>query len=586
MPSNFKQTAADNANPGHQGQPDIGLDATSTIAELLGMPRLQRGSTSDIVDGLETYISKQTTLCKAVKVNLNTIPRGELFYDTVLISYTRNGASVVLGLMLEDSTNDTFTPKTIQYGDVTYSLPNYSSDTHDNKFIELTESVINKATGVAKDNIHVLNSVIIRERNLTPEVIPTFIKNLFARFNPYMLNELMINKLNEIRNQPLHGINPGKEVVDTKVNIRDGGSPIYDEDGSMVSSSIGVSVTSVPIKGADFRSSLNSIKASSNIADVELWVSPVYNPIPLNPGYQPVSNSLYNCLSPLITMTDVRIGDQSTTSKYMLIFAIVTKLLDLNLVKRGISPRSLAALNTLVNVDGADVPAPLDPADAEARFDQIFGAMFNANIFLALSSTPGTFQYIFMNKLIASGSKQSGFAELISACRDLFPNFDPSNRVRSIVSPNVDYSYSGTYRTDNGDVRPLSRVDLAYVMAKAPGQTGLHAEWVRSSAANINPAVRAAMKLKIYDAILPSYEVIDRNVTITFDTTFIQELRLAIDSSGIGIRSNLADVMETANRTFEPFLTPGSGVNFQGQPNPFQQPVGNFGNYHTPWSSY
>ena len=553
----------------HKGIPTINK-GLSGIGMSIG---LKGGRSGDMASAIKEVIKRSTGYDQFnIKLHDFIMNTGELILPVVcaLAEYDPADGSdkiiVALPIALAESRMTPLGTRNVSTGRETIQVNRYASEVHDQIQINAIKSAVSVSFNTSKGNVTVLQTKIVSDSMVDTEKDRMDLATVALKT---VVTDLTVNRLGIMSDVSIASILADQTTLTINVGPLANGQTAVDESGVPIACSTVATISSSVLGAAKMNNqSLHSSDGATTISTCYLRATATYSQTNGNPSniYGGVSTNAH-CFSPRIIIEDVEVSESPTMNQYMLVMALMAGLADSTIIKGMLVPESLGVLNLRANITSEKTPSAISPTEAIENYDALYAALFNDNINISVVVKPGTFAYNYASKWLACANTGKNSVDARNYMAAILTNLlgvegtelETMFHRDPIINPVVEKIFTGTY-VMGGETRPLSEIDLIYLMNKAPGDIALHQQWALSESAQVSVEEGANIKLEIIKYLTGgNYNIIDQSYMITFTPSLIIKARELIVNSGIPVSIQLGSSNLTNNTQWAPSAIAGMG---------------------------
>jgi hypothetical protein len=337
----------------------------------------------------------------------------------------------------------------------------------------------------------------------------------------------------------------------------------YDEDEQPVGGT-GMMQATVRVEKTqgDNSNSINRSQGSYTVGKISVRASIVHasGQIVMNPALLPPNTVRPPMFTPQLILDDMSINGDPSPANMVLMLAATNPLINPEIIRRMFDPKDIGYLNTRANLTGDG--KPFSEKDVRASYPQVWQQFFTNSAVVSMYMRLGSLSALFGGMFLRNALNSKGKGETKAAIEDLF-GISLEGLHNNVRYPNIELHAVGTYKADNSQIRPLSDIDLAWLIRHASNRPQLIDQWAMSSDGSQAPLVSLAMKLNVLRTVTNgSMKVTDRALMFTFTADYLHALNLALNNAQVTINTNLAALTGMEQQRWAPYMTANQSLNF------------------------
>jgi len=473
--------------------------------------------------------------------------------DIITIYMSKGSFVSCISFYLSETTFTEFVPRTVKINDGNqikeFTIPRFNSEVHDTRFVNWIKDRAKRLYPNSAE-VSVLKSIVIYSFTKVDSVTVT--RNVNKAINT-LYNKIVIDMSGKSMDVNLNAINKTQNgALNLEVTLNSGTRE--DETGIPIADNVS---TTLRVQSRTRKTEDLSLNVEDN-SDLYIGKLSARAGVLFNGGISVGNNSnaygigetnkqpsFTNAFTPHITLEDIDLGDAPSMGKFLLMLANISAMANPAVIRNLYAPETIGVLNTYCNLEQAKVGLPYSPDECRKHFDAIFKKVMAPQPTISIIVRPGTWAYQYTSILLECAIEGNGVdgAKGINVLRKALAAFtggqagdiNPAN----LVEPGYEEMMTGTFLGTDRSERPLSEIDLLWVMNYAPKSPELHKQWAHSSNTR-DPDEGLCLKTEILDKVTKgNYELMDRRYLITLNPWLISALATAIRSTTIPRTSNL-----------------------------------------------
>lgn len=550
---------------------DIG---TGRINDLLSGALYLTEDTDGILDAVHDAFSTIADRVSNQRVNVKTIalqsneqsPASRLAYPTVLLVVGIKDHVVVMPYFIVPARTAEFDALKVVHGQEEIFLPRHPSEAYDSRAIADFTAVVSKDYNIPAEKIHFQEVKCILKVSPflsgNPEEV---MKEASKLLNPAIriaAASLLVTHTGASKDVSLaKGVNPANSHL--AITYRQLDALQYDEDDQPVGSNGSIQATvRVERTQGDNSTSVNRLPGSYTVGKVQVRASVVHasGQIVMNPALLPPNTPRPPMFTPQLILDDMSINGDPSPANMVLMLASVNPLINPEIIRRMFDPKDIGYLNTRANITGDG--KPFSEKDVRANYPQVWQQFFTNSVIVSMSMRLGSLSSLFGGMFLRNSLNSKHKGETKAAIENLF-GISLEGLHNNVRYPNIELHAVGTYKADNNQIRPLSDIDLLWLIRNAGNRPQLIDQWAMSSDGSQAPLVSLAMKMNVLRTVTNgSMKVTDRALMFTFTSDYLHALNLALNNAQVTINTNLSTLTGMEQQRWAPYMTANNSLSF------------------------
>ena len=546
------------------------FNTSGRLTDLLGSYGTGRVDPMGIIDSVYSAFD---TVCQSVNnkdvgVKVFKLPSNEqsadsrLAYPTILLCVTIRNSTVMTPFFIVPGRIGEFDPITIQYGQETMTVPRHPSEALDDRAIQdFKDLVKNSASGIS-DSVDIITQSVKCVHDVNPFMVDEELTRLNAARSllqiPISLSatDIVINRLNGRDVSLTTSVkNVGKILNISYKNID---TPRVDEDGIPIGGGL---IANVRVDSAkdDVTNSLNRRQGSYAVGSVVVRASVVHSVTSTYMSTLP-NQPKPPMFTPQLILEDIHVQGDPSPANITLMLAATNPLLNADVIRRMYDVKDISYLNTRANISGDG--RPFTEKDTRANYQQLWQQFFTNSIIVSICMRLGSLSSLFGSQFTRNAIRPDGVGEVKASMQALFNTAFPELNEK-VCMPGIELVPVGTYRTEAGQTRPLSDIDLLWLIRFCHARPQLIDQWAMSADGSRDPLTSFAMKLAVLRVVTNgSMQVIDRGVVATFTPDYLRALSRGLQQTSVPINTNLTTLIGIEQNRWAPYMTANNALEF------------------------
>jgi hypothetical protein len=550
---------------------DFGSIGGGRVNNLLGAHLSMADDSEGVLDIIHEAMSHicETTSNRRVQVKAfkfrsnEQTPDSRLAYPTVLLAVGIKNHVVIMPYFIVPGRTGDFDPMVIRNGPDTITLNRHPSEAYDGRAIADFNAVVSVEMNVPVTNIHPQDVKCIHDISVfvggDPESIHREANRLLGVAIRIAASTLLVTYTGAAKDVSL--VSSIAATSNLSINFKTLDTLKFDEDQQPVSGTFQATVRVESVNG-DNTSSLNRSQGTYTVGSVMVRPSIVHaqGQGAFNPAFMPQGAVRPPMFTPQLILDDMTINGDPSPANTMLLLAATNPLINPEVIRRMFDPKDIGYLNTRANITGDG--KPFAEKDVRASYPMVWNQFFTNSVVVSMSIRLGSLSALYGGMFLRDALNSVGKGESRAAIETLF-DIDLSQLHNNVRSPGIELHPVGTYRAENGSTRPLSDIDLLWLIRHAANRPQLIDQWAMSSDGSRDPTTSLAMKINVLKTVTNNtVKVTDRALMISFSPDYLRVLATALNTSRVGIQTNIHSITGIEHTRWAPYMAAGQSLDF------------------------
>jgi len=249
----------------------------------------------------------------------------------------------------------------------------------------------------------------------------------------------------------------------------------------------------------------------------------------------PVAPVYHKGWSPTIIIDSIEMPNHPSLATVSIMVATLAGFMTPEIIM-SMFENNIRFLSVISNITGKSKPEPITKKAMSEHFREFYSAIFADTYTIGMRVRPGTTSFITDVDLL----KLAGSSKTVYILSHLGKQFggkkvDPND----LINKHIDVHPTGTFPDAKGNILPLTKFDIRYLLEHFPDEVAMHREWLIACTSRMSREERLAVKTRIITDAVGSPNITGTDYIVYFSSPVIAALRDQIVKSLILAPNNI-----------------------------------------------